>query len=48
MSHATCTQGRQGDSRFLVVKSQIIKLTLAFLLALTCVLMTQMGHVSPF
>jgi hypothetical protein len=37
MCHATCTQRNQGDSKFLMVKSQIGKLTiwfLAFLLAL--------------
>jgi hypothetical protein len=28
MSHATCTQGNRVDSRFLVVESQIVNLTL--------------------
>jgi hypothetical protein len=30
MLHATCTQGNQGDSRLLVVRSQIVNLTLDF------------------
>ncbi len=30
LSHATCTQGNQGDSRLLVVRSQIANLTFGF------------------
>jgi hypothetical protein len=48
MWHATCTQVNQGDSQLLVVENQIRSLTPDLLLAITCVLSTQMGHTSPF
>jgi hypothetical protein len=48
MSHTTCTQGNQVDSRLFVVGSQIANLTLALLLAITCVSDVQMGDASPF
>jgi hypothetical protein len=48
MSHATCRHGNQGDSWLLMVGSQIVNLTFALLLAITCVWSFQIGHASPF
>jgi hypothetical protein len=48
MLHATYTQGNRVDSWLLVVGSQIVNLTPAFPLAITCVLDVQMGVVRPF
>jgi hypothetical protein len=49
MWHATFTQGNEGDSWFLMVGNQILPIWFpTFLLAITYVLITQMGHASPF
>ncbi len=48
MWRATYTQINQGNSWFLVVRSQIGNLIPNFLLAISYVLNTQMDHASPF
>ncbi len=48
MWHTTWKKVNQGDSWLLVVRNQIDILILGPLLAITCVLSTQMGHAIPF
>jgi hypothetical protein len=48
MWHATYAQVNQGDSRLLMVRSQIGILIHDFFFAITYVLSIQIGHTSPF
>jgi len=48
MWHATWTKINQDDSDFLWLGIKLAVWLLSFLLAITCVLNTQMGHANPF
>ncbi len=48
MWHTTYTQGSQGDFWLLVSGVKLSNWLLTFLLAITCVLVTQMGHSNTF